>query len=233
MMRELVLGIPFFQNAHLVNPLIRSLLASHIDQSKHPTSLVLVMDSPGDNELVTALQQALESVRGVFPAELICNETNLGFVRSANLIMEKALQRNADIVLINSDVVLFEHTLCEMLEVAASDPMIGFVSPRTNDTTICTFPLPGSNDGPAESFNRFRSIASRLPRVTYAPTAVGFCLFIKVNILRMFGCFDLLFGQGYDEENDLILRANRCGYRAVIANWAYAYHHGSVSFGTA
>jgi glycosyltransferase involved in cell wall biosynthesis len=69
-----------------------------------------------------------------------------------------------------------------------------------------------------------------LPRITYAPTAVGFCLYIKSSILIDFGVFDEIYGLGYNEENDLILRANKFGYRAVIANHAYAWHLGSASF---
>src|SRR5262249_52151592 len=44
------------------------------------------------------------------------------------------------------------------------------------------------------------------------------------------GFFDEIYGQGYNEENDLIMRCNRRGYRAVLANHAFVYHFGGVSF---
>jgi glycosyltransferase involved in cell wall biosynthesis len=46
----------------------------------------------------------------------------------------------------------------------------------------------------------------------------------------VFGELSEDFGLGYEEENDLILRANKVGFRAVIANESFAYHAGSVSF---
>ncbi len=42
-------------------------------------------------------------------------------------------------------------------------------------------------------------------------------MYIKWQILADLGVFDEIYGLGYNEENDLIMRANRCGYRAVIA----------------
>src|SRR5208337_3902536 len=45
-----------------------------------------------------------------------------------------------------------------------------------------------------------------------------------------FGLFDESYSPGYNEENDLMMRANRCGYRAALANRAWVYHAGEVSF---
>src|SRR5262249_37728803 len=53
---------------------------------------------------------------------------------------------------------------------------------------------------------------------------------IKHAVIANFGYLDAEFGLGYEEENDLILRANKVGYRAVLANHAFAYHAGSASF---
>ena len=62
------------------------------------------------------------------------------------------------------------------------------------------------------------------------PVAVGFCLYIKLLIMDEFGLLDEIYGRGYNEENDLILRANRCGYQAALANHAFVYHIGEASF---
>jgi len=233
LMRPLILGVPFYKNARLVEPLARSILQLNIDKTKCDLTLVFVIDSPSDLELVKALDDACGAIRSVFPVDIITNETNLGFVASANAIIARAKERAADVILVNSDVVLFGDTVREMLEVAELDPMVGFVSPRTNDTTICTFPLPPSNDDPVRLYENFCTLARRLPRMTYVPTAVGFCLLIKSKILQDFAGFDHIFGPGYNEENDLIMRANRCGYGAVIANWAFAYHERGSSFALA
>src|SRR5262249_32594914 len=49
-------------------------------------------------------------------------------------------------------------------------------------------------------------------------------------IFEEFGYFDEVYGHGYNEENDLIMRANRCGFRAALANHAFVYHMGEASF---
>jgi hypothetical protein len=81
-----------------------------------------------------------------------------------------------------------------------------------------------------EHLDRYLNISKFLPNYYYTPTAVGFCLFIKWNILSEFGGFDNIYGKGYNEENDLIMRANKSGFRAALANKAFVYHIGKASF---
>ena len=69
-----------------------------------------------------------------------------------------------------------------------------------------------------------------MPAFHFAPTAVGFYLYINNEVLANFGFLDPEFGVGYEEENDLVFRANKVGYRAIVVNNAFAYHAGSASF---
>jgi glycosyltransferase involved in cell wall biosynthesis len=64
------------------------------------------------------------------------------------------------------------------------------------------------------------------------PTAVGFCMLIKAEILQRFGLFDEIYSPGYNEENDFVCRINRFGFSAVAANHAFVYHYESSSFGS-
>jgi glycosyltransferase involved in cell wall biosynthesis len=57
-------------------------------------------------------------------------------------------------------------------------------------------------------------------------------MLIKRSVIRSFGLFDPLYGQGYNEENDFVCRINQYGYSAVSANQAYVYHHEASSFGS-
>ena len=127
---------------------------------------------------------------------------------------------------------MFPGAIAEMQRVAGLDPMIGFVSPRSNNATICSFPPAAGipNLPPEQSHAVFLQLSGYLPEFHYVPVAVGFCLFIKFLILDEFGLLDEIYGRGYNEENDLIMRANRCGYRAALANHAFVYHFGEASF---
>jgi hypothetical protein len=82
----------------------------------------------------------------------------------------------------------------------------------------------------AESYKRWKVLSRTMPAFHFTPTAVGFYLYIKNEVIANFGFLDPEFGIGYEEENDLILRANKVGYRAVLVNNSFAYHAGSASF---
>lgn len=221
----------FYRAEHLVQPLYASLVATADEIAALGAEVVFVNDSPDDEGLRAALQP-LDAVVHNFGFRTHTNKTNLGFVQSANMIFELAREEGRDVVLLNSDTVVFSGWLSELSAVAKSDPMIGFVSPRSNNATICTLPHDAMRRtlSPDEHAAQHRALANRLPRVTYVPTAVGFCLYVRSQIIEEFGGFDPIYGGGYNEENDLVMRANECGYRAALANWAFVWHMGEESF---
>jgi glycosyltransferase involved in cell wall biosynthesis len=68
-------------------------------------------------------------------------------------------------------------------------------------------------------------------RTVRAPTGVGFCMFVKREVLNKVGFLDAdTFGRGYGEENDLCLRGQAAGYHDLIAGGIFVRHLGSVSF---
>ena len=226
--------ISFYRNSHLVSPLFESLEPASVVQELAGlrASIVAVNDSPDDLDLTESLRRAAAKINPQTPCELLENDANIGFVRSVNRGLQRALDRGHDVILLNSDTVVSPGAFREMHEVAYADPMIGFVSPRSNNATICSLPhqeeLRGTTQ--AECHAQFLGLQAVLPRFHFVPVAVGFCLFIKLEVLEEFGLFDESYSPGYNEENDLIMRANRCGYRAALANRAWIYHVGQASF---
>lgn len=230
--RPALVAIPLYRNANLVAPLVSSLARTGADLRKIRASILFVVDSPDDEELLEALSKSLPSLAEFCTAEIHINEENLGFIGSMNFALDRALRDNCDVIILNSDVEVFENAFPEMQRVAYADPMIGFVSPRSNNATIATFPHDaGSTEMDAgEAYELYSSLGHRLQDFVYTPTAIGFAMYIKWSILKEFGTFDAVYGRGYNEENDLVLRANRCGYRAALANKAFVYHAGEKSF---
>jgi GT2 family glycosyltransferase len=186
-----------------------------------------------------------------FACRVEVNRENLGFVRTMNRAVEEAVACRMDLLLLNSDTIVEPGALREMAAALAIDHMIAFVNPRSNNATITTLPVParpgqsarngsagnggagsGGPGGGGAWREAARTLADRLPQISYIPTAVGFCLLVRWNILAEFGGFDEIYGQGYNEENDLVMRAGRCGYRAVMANHAFVWHEGEESFAT-
>jgi GT2 family glycosyltransferase len=224
--------ISFYRNPELVDPLSRSLEAVRDELVQAGAAIFAINDSPGDPDLASALAHMASALGEHLPCRIIANERNLGFVRSINIGLRHAAARRRDALLLNSDTRVFPGAISEIRRVAALDPMIGFVSPRSNNATICSLPLQRQYYGmePAPSFDVFRSLSRCLPDYHFVPTAVGFCLLIKFEILDEFGFLDESYGPGYNEENDLIMRANRAGYCAALANHAFVYHQGGASF---
>jgi GT2 family glycosyltransferase len=228
-----LIAIPFYRNVQFIALLLQSLGRCIDDLKTIGAEILLIVDSPDDQALIGALRLACTQHLGPVPHEIIINDANLGFIRSVNLALERAVSTARDIIILNSDVEVFPGALSEMRDVAATDHMIGFVSPRSNNATICSMPWDERyrNRSPAESYADFRLLRDRLPRVNYVPLVVGFAVYIKARVLADLGLLDEIYGLGYNEENDLILRANRRGYSAAIANRAFVYHLGEGSFG--
>lgn len=223
--------IPFYKNAELVQTVVGSLLACSEELIELGASVHLVNDSPGFEPLSSALLEYPKK-NTPFIIRVIENKNNQGFVWTVNSEMLEAIATKEDIILLNSDTIVFPGAIREMTALARSDPMIAFVSPRSNNATIASFPAGFQNASPGLSAARFAQLSRFLRASTYVPTAVGFCLYIKWRVLADIGVFDECYGDGYNEENDLIMRAGRLGYRAALANHAFVWHQGERSFGS-
>jgi GT2 family glycosyltransferase len=221
--------VPVYKSLELTTRCLTS-LADHIDEiAASDPRLVLINDSPDD----AGVSRMLESfARHHAYVRLLVNEHNLGFVGTVNRGLAISCKDGRDVILVNADTETFTDTLRNLLAVADSDPQIGFVSPRSNNASFCSLPhfYGGALPNQGESHERWRLLSRTMPPFHFVPTAVGFYLFIRHAVLANFGFLDGDFGIGYEEENDLILRANKVGFRAALANNSFAYHAGSASF---
>jgi GT2 family glycosyltransferase len=63
------------------------------------------------------------------------------------------------------------------------------------------------------------------------PTGVGFCMYIKKEIINTIGYFDEVnFSSGYGEENDFCWRASQRGYVHILDDATFIFHRGGGSF---
>lgn len=230
--RPLLIAVPFYKNEHLVADVVGSLIRCAPDLKALGAEVVFYNDSPDYAPLLAALENILPRAAAALSCRLERNSANLGFIRTMNKAIAEAVARRFDLLLLNSDTIVEPGALVEMARVARLDPMIGFVNPRSNNASISTLPVAARFGGQTVPHDAYRALAAMLPEFTYAPTAIGFCMLIRWNILADFGGLDEIYGAGYNEENDLVMRASRCGYRAVFANHAFVWHVGEQSFGT-
>jgi GT2 family glycosyltransferase/glycosyltransferase involved in cell wall biosynthesis len=187
-------------------------------------SIMLADDASTDVELVNALQ-LLEKQHSHIQYER--RAQNLGFIQNVNLAIA---QTQTDVVLLNSDTEVSPQWLDRLQRCALRDDKIAATSPcsdRANHLSL----------GSAEFLARFntQTIQERLAQVVdarsiYAPTLVGFCMYLKRDALQQVGTFDPIFGKGYGEEDDWCQRARSMGWQLAIAHDVFVRHLGGASF---
>ena len=187
---------------------------------------VIVVDDTADAET-----KALLSV--VSGATVIENETNLGYLRSANRGAEHA--RGRYIVQLNNDTEPQPGWLTALVERAESAPDIGVV--------VCKLLYPDGTlqeaggivwrDG--SGWNVGRGGDSRLPEFNYV-RAVDYgsaaAMLVRSELWSALGGFDERFAPGYYEDTDLCFAAREHGWRVMYEPRATVIHVEGASMGT-
>ncbi len=197
---------------------------------------ILIVDDASDTET----QQYLEAfVADHRQARLVRNPKNLGYTRSANVILRSAA--TDWIVLLNSDAVLLPEALTKLIAAGEEQSRLAVVGPLSNAAGWQTVPqLAGPtgsfllNEIPARlTLSDMDALCerARLPSVQLVPLVNGFCFVVRRHALRDIGIFDEEnFPYGYGEEDDFCLRAWNAGYSCGIATNVYVHHSKTRSF---
>jgi len=205
----------------------RRCLSALADNLRDPAANVIVIDDASTSPDITTLLNEL-------PADWVrvSNDTNLGFVGTANLGL--ALAGREDVILLNSDTQVTSGWLSALLACAASDERIASITPLTNHGEIASIPTFCQPNPWPEAPERWARAARESGPAQYPelPTAVGFCMYLRRAAIDEVGGFDeVAFGRGYGEENDWCCRATKAGWRHVLCDHAFVAHEGGASFG--
>lgn len=194
-----------------------------------PYELIVINDAGPVPELNAMLRSL--AARDLFTLEQ--HKVNLGFVKTVNQGLK--MHRDRDVVILNSDTEVYNDWLDRLLAHGAQHPRLATVTPLSNNATICSYPETLSDNRLAlevdpQEIDLLAAEANRGQHVR-SPTGVGFCMYIRREMLKDVGLLDeRRFGRGYGEENDLCQRAERRGWSNAIACDVYVRHVGSVSF---
>jgi GT2 family glycosyltransferase/glycosyltransferase involved in cell wall biosynthesis len=218
--------VPVYMGRDAVLRCITSVLCA---RCQAPMELIVIDDASPDPELNAELRRLAAMHRYTF----LENRTNLGFVGTANRGMR--LHPGRDVVLLNSDTAVADGWLDRLHEAAYKAVNIGTATPFSNNATICSFPHFCQPNAIPEGLSVQRLNAlfaeANAGQTIDLPTAVGFCMFIKRNVMEEVGYFDEgQWGKGYGEENDFCLRASTLGWRHIAACDVFVEHEGGVSF---
>lgn len=208
---------------------VRVCVASVLAHLRSDVRLVLIDDASPDPRIAECFAEFEREAHAQIV--LLRNDVNLGFTGTANRGMQLS---RADVVLLNSDTIVSAGWLDAIMHCAATDPRIGTITPFSNNAEICSFPdFCNDNPWPAGADPepvRAAVSAAAVPTYPDLPTGVGFCMYVRRALLDQVGVFDMAFGLGYGEENDLCLRAAKAGWRNVLADNAFVVHTGGRSF---
>jgi GT2 family glycosyltransferase len=205
---------------------LHSVLAA---ECRTPFELIVINDAGPDRELTEDLRRLAHL--GLFT--LMSNQGNRGFVWTVNRGM--ALHADRDVVLLNADAEVYDRWLDRLQNAARRDERTGTVTPLSNNAMICSYPR-FLHDNPFPLELEYADLDALTAAVNNgfeaeAPTAVGFCVYIRRACLGETGLFDhRAFGKGYGEENDFCQRAIQKGWRNVVAADVFVRHWGSASF---
>lgn len=179
-------------------------------------------------------------IRNGKPGRVITNSRNMGFPHAVNQGILAA--RGNRFCLLNSDTVVTQDWLSEMVRTLKSSDDIGLVGPTTNyscgpqcDRAISTnteFSRHRSGNAEQVDMSIIQTIAQRHSAKKHTPVDVlsGFCLLIDRRVVSEIGFFDSkTFGLGGGEERDFEDRAIHRGWRMMWAHGAYVHHYGHKS----
>lgn len=192
--------------------------------------LILIDDKSPDAKVLPLLREYAKKYKDKIT--LLENEQNRGFVGTVNKGMKYSKN---DVLLLNSDTIVTKNWLKKMRDCAYSDDYVATVTPLSNNATLASVPkIFERNELPrGYSLDEMAELVEKCSMKIYPeiPTAHGFCMYIKREVLEKVGYFDEEnFGKGYGEENDFSFRCFKYGYRHLLCDNTYILHKESQSF---
>ena len=226
--RAVAIVVPIYNSPQWVQRCIAAVLR----WTQGPARLILIDDASSDPDIAPLLAQ-YSGRQGITVRQ---NLHNLGYTHTTNLGIE--LADGADVVLLNSDTEVGPRWLDRLRLTAYADAAIGTVTAVSDNAGAFSVPeleqycpIPPRWSLPQAQRALLQRAGGCLPEL---PTGNGFCLFVKRTMLDRVGALDAeAFPCGYGEENDLCQRAERAGFRHVIAGDVLVRHARSASFGEA
>ena len=208
-------------------------LASLLEHTHQPYHLILVDDGSSEQ---TA--QYLREFADAHHASLLRSEEATGYPCAANRGMRASSAEFA--LLLNSDTILTPEWLDRFVACIQSDEKFGIVGPLSNTASWQSVPKIEDNGDWASNPLPEGMTPSRMAQwialhsarqYVEIPLLNGFCMMIRRKLLDEVGLFDEEnFGQGYGEEDDLVLRARKLGWKMALADDVYIYHAQSKSY---
>lgn len=158
----------------------------------------------------------------------IYNKENYGFPKGCNQGINAA--SGDDVLLLNNDVIVTPNWLKNLRICLYSNKEIGAVGPVTNNCSNgqSINIKHNSIDGMVKWCERYNK--SNYCKWKEKNRLVGFCLFIKKEVINKIGLLDERFSPGNYEDDDYSFRIRKAGYKLILCEDTFIYHYGGASF---
>ncbi|WP_219641116.1 glycosyltransferase [Cohnella sp. CFH 77786] len=213
--------IPVFNQWSLTEGCLKSLLNS---SGQHHVEIIVV-----DNASTDGTRQALATLQ--HPAvQVVSLTTNRGYAGAVNIGCQ--LATGEYLVLLNNDTLVPQGWLDRLIRPLREQEEIGIVGPMSNqigNEQKLDFFASGDTQAWNEKWlDLFYAVNKGSLRDT--DRLAFFCVAMRREVFDRIGDLDSRFTVGMFEDDDYCERIAREGYRLVIAEDAFVYHHGSATF---
>lgn len=179
-----------------------------------------------DNASTDGVREWLEEQQDV---KLIKNSENKGFGYACNQGAEAATKGN-DIYLLNNDTWVPKNAIWALQMGLYEKAEVGMTGSMTNYAGNGQLEAPDiATEDVAKEYAARLNVPSLHP-YEYKIMLGGFSLLIKRKVWNQTKGFDLAYGRGYFEDDDLGMRVLKMGYKIVLCHNSFIVHYGSVSF---
>jgi len=169
-------------------------------------------------------QRAKEFVRSLEDVVLVDLDTNMPMETASGMAI--SLARGEYVLALTDDTILTPDWLDLFVQHVKAHKAIGIIGPRSNFVSGPQM-IQNCSYSDVYELERFSTNLSKTNkwRLTPYTRLVGFCLFIKAEVINRIGWMDSSFGFGFDDD-DFCLRANLAGFKTAIAQDVFIHHTG-------
>ena len=198
-------------------------LLESLKKINSPEFKVLVVDNNSTSDDVNKLKINYKGFIDVIECD-----TNLGFAGGNNVGINKALNENADyILLINNDTIVELNFLNVLIDKILSEKDIGIVAPQIN-----YYDEPEKIWSAGGKINKIRGAGVALENIyekdkidndRFVDFVSGCCMLIRKDVFRKAGLFDDSFFL-YVEDTDFCFRVRKAGYKILLTPSSKIFH---------
>ncbi|MED4889246.1 glycosyltransferase [Lysinibacillus fusiformis] len=200
-------------------------LESLIRNNEYSNFEIIIVDNNSTDE--TKLQLARIANPNI---KVVFSPVNLGFAGGNKAGCN--LATGEYIILLNNDTIVTQNWIEKLIKPLVENHHIGMAGPVSNSVgndQMLDFCIANPISGPSnlwlQDFNRFNKGNFR-----YTDLLGFYCVAIKKEVYEKAGDLDINYGIGMFEDDDYCEKVKSLGYKLVIVEDVFIYHHGSVSF---